>query len=133
MSGYFTRPNPLIAVVANTPKKRGRQPATEQTKEVTEHREGGPVITNPPHGKSGWYNGILVIFDECRYGSEYGWYTLLDFQKLKVLATGRPDFRIMPDHYYTDLGPAIGGAVLDSPFSFPALYQRRGAPFHHRN
>lgn len=130
LSRYFTYPTPLITVVAGGPKKRGRQPI-EEKKEVTEHRDGGPIITNPSHGKSGWFNGVLVIFNND--GTDSGWYKLADYQALKVIKTNRPDFRIMPEHYYTDLGPAIGGTVLDSPFSFPALYKRKGAPFHHRS
>jgi hypothetical protein len=65
---------------------------------VTKFRAGGDEIDDPKHGDTGWCHEELLIYNSV-YGLE-GWYKVRDYQVLKALCTGSPDWRVMPGHFY---------------------------------
>lgn len=50
---------------------------------ITAHSIGGPEITDPTHGMTGWRDGVLLIYND-RWGKS-GWLELGEYQALKRL------------------------------------------------
>jgi len=82
---------------------------------VTYHRFGGVQITAPSHGLSGWHDGEVLIWNG-KYLYRPGWYRLDDYRRLKVIATGKPDYRLTSPPTPMDLVSVSGPVILrDTP------------------
>ncbi len=72
---------------------------------ITAHSIGGPEITNPTHGMSGWKDGELFIWDG-QWDSPPGWRTLAVYQAAKnrdkAWRARLAEHRIMPFSHYRD-------------------------------
>lgn len=98
LAKWLGNPTPWI----NNPTDRavGRE-TDEEPQIVTPFKTGGPEITNPTHGMTGWYNGKSLIYNN-RWG-KWGWYLVKEYRKLKVLGTEKPDWRILPMEFYEEV------------------------------
>jgi len=70
------------------------------------------MVTDAVHGMSGWRDGELFIYNG-RWGT-LGWYRLKDYQVLKVILTGKPDFRVMPRSFYEGNSGFLGEPASSS-------------------
>lgn len=88
---WLGKPTPLI----------NNRTVTEEPQIVRLFKTGGPEITNPTHGMTGWYNGKPLIYND-RWG-ERGWYLVTEYQKIKASETEKPDWRVLPTKFYEEV------------------------------
>ncbi len=106
--------------------KEVRRRVTEQV--VTTHRDGLVQIKNPRHGETGWHRDQHLIFsDRWR---DAGWYTLADYQKLKVLGTRRLDYRVISPEVVAGASSNYVSPTypLESDYRYTSVFTPRRSP-----